>query len=159
MPYSPLFTRTLEGWTFNSSYPRIFGRPWTYLLTEAQKEALEERLNHVVLMSRVLVFMFVVLGALALFIVPDFADQLEAGSPEAWLLAWVVFIVLTRALILPAAFFVRHLVLQPTLRAARCIGPAQPDWLGSILLLEMIKRYTERKSARVLIIWIALYFS
>jgi hypothetical protein len=30
-----LFTRTLEGWTFNSSYPRIFGRPWTYLLTSS----------------------------------------------------------------------------------------------------------------------------
>ena len=39
-----LFTRAPEGWTFNSSYPRIFGRPWTYLLTEAQKETLEERL-------------------------------------------------------------------------------------------------------------------
>jgi hypothetical protein len=26
-----LFTRTPEGWTFNSSYPRIFGRPWTDL--------------------------------------------------------------------------------------------------------------------------------
>jgi hypothetical protein len=69
--------------------PANFGRPWTYLLTEPQKEALEGRLNHVVLMSRALVFMFVVLGAFALFIVPDFVDRLEAGSLETWLLACV----------------------------------------------------------------------
>jgi hypothetical protein len=93
--------------------PANFGRPWTYLLTEPQKEALEGRLNHVVLMSRALVFMFVVLGAFALFIVPDFVDRLEAGSLETWLLACVVYIVLTSALILLAVFFVRYRFVPP----------------------------------------------
>src|SRR5467141_3831463 len=74
-----LFTRTPEGWTFNSSCPRFFGRPWTYLLTEAQKEALEQRLNRFVLMSLVLVIMLVALGDFVLFRVPGFADRLEAA--------------------------------------------------------------------------------
>jgi len=47
----------------------MFGQPSTYLLTGTGKAALEERLNHVVLWSRVLVFIFVVSGALALFMV------------------------------------------------------------------------------------------
>ena len=47
----------------------MFGQPSTYLLTGAEKSALEERLNPVVLWSRVLVFIFVVSGALALFMV------------------------------------------------------------------------------------------
>jgi hypothetical protein len=151
-----LFTRAPEGWTFNSSYPRIFGRPWTYLLTEAQKEALEQRPNRFVLMSLVLVIMLVALGDFVLFRVPDFADRLEAGSPEAWLLVFVVWIVIASTLIIPAIFFIRHRVIQSTLRTARRIGPAQPDWLGFIILKKMIRRYTERKSAKVLITWIAL---
>ncbi len=149
-----LFAHTPEGWTFNSSYPRFFGRPWTYLLTEAQKEALEERLNHVALMIPVLVFMFValsaVLGAFGLF--HDFVHRLEAGSPGSWLLACVVYVVLTSALI-SALFFVRHRVIESVLRTARRIGPAQPDWLGFIILKKMIRRYMERKSAKILIIW------
>ncbi len=147
-----LFTRAPEGWTFNSSYPRIFGRPWTYLLTEAQKEALEQRLNRFVLMSLVLVIMLVALGDFVLFRVPGFADRLEAGSPEAWLLVFVVWIVIASTLIIPAIFFIRHRVIQSTLRTAMRIGPAQPDWLGFIILKKMIRR----KSAKVLIIWSAL---
>lgn len=50
------FKRTPEGWAFKSAYPRIFGQPSTYLLTDAEKAALEERLKRVVLRSRVLVF-------------------------------------------------------------------------------------------------------
>jgi hypothetical protein len=149
-----LFTRAPEGWTFNSSYPRIFGRPWTYLLTDAQKEALEQRLNRFVLMSRVLVIILVALGDFVLFRVPGFADRLEAGSPGAWLLVFVVWIVIASTLIIPAIFFIRHRVIQSTLRTARRIGPAQPYGLG--ILIEMIKLYMERKSARVLIIWIVL---
>src|SRR5258708_6960369 len=147
-----LFTRAAEGWTFNSSYPRIFGRPWTYLLTEAQKEALEQRLNRFVLMSLVLVIMLVALGDFVLFRVPGFADRLEAGSPGA-LLVFAVWIVIASTLIIPAIFFIRHRVIQSTLRTARRIGPAQPDWLGFIILKRMIRRYMERKSAKVLIIW------
>ena len=154
-----LFKRTPEGWTFNSSYPRIFGPPPTYLLTDAQKAALEQRLNRVVLMSHVLVFMLIALGVFALFIVPDFADQLEAGSPGAWLLACVVWIVLASTLI-TAIFFIRHRVIESVLCTARRLGSAQPYRLGFILI-GMIKRYTEIKSAKVLMIWIvvALLFS
>jgi len=148
------FKRTPEGWTFNSSYPRMFGQPSTYLLTDAQKAALEESLYRVVLRSRVLAFILVALSVFALFMVPDFANRLEAGSPMAWFLACVVWIVLTSALIL-SAIFARYRVFQPVLRAARCIGLAQPEQTGTILL-EMIKRYTERKPAKALIIWIAL---
>ena len=40
------FKRTPEGWTFDSRYPRIFSwRRWTYLLTDAQKERLAERIR------------------------------------------------------------------------------------------------------------------
>jgi hypothetical protein len=149
-----LFKRAPEGWTFNSSYPRIFGPPSTYLLTDAQKAALEQRLNRVVLMSHVLVFVLIALGVFALFIVPDFADQLEAGSPGAWLLACVVWIVLAATLI-TAIFFIRHRVIESVLCTARRLGSAQPSRLG-FALIEMIKRYTEMKSAKVLMIWIAV---
>jgi hypothetical protein len=152
-----LFTRTPDGWTFNSSYPRIFGRPWRYLLTEAQKETLEKRLNRLTLMVHVGVWVMIALGTFALIVVRDFANQLFAGLLEAWLLAGIVWIALWGALI-PAVLFVRYRVVQPTLHAARCVGPVQPDWLGFVILKEMIKRYTERKSAKALIIWIALGF-
>src|SRR5262252_267692 len=149
------FKRTPEGWRFKSSYPRIFGPPSAYLLTDAQKAALEERLNRYVLMSLVLAVMLAVLNAFTLFItVPDFGDQLEAGSPKAWLLACVLGIVLASPLT-AALFFIRHRVIESVLCTARRVGPAQPDRFGFILI-EMIKRYTERKSAKVLIIWIAL---
>jgi hypothetical protein len=152
-----LFTHTPEGWTFNAPYPRFFSRPSTYLLTDAQKATLEERLNRSVLMVYVGVFVLIALdavaGAFALF--PDFVHRLEAGSPGAWLLACVVYVVFSSALI-SALFFVRHRVVQSVLCAARRIGPAQPDWLGFIILKKMIRRYTERKSAKVLIIWSGL---
>ena len=123
-------------------------------LSAAQKAALEQRVNRVVLTSHVLVFMLIALGVFALFIVPDFADQLEAGSPGAWLLACVVWIVLTSTLI-TAIFFIRHRVIESVLCTARRLGSAQPYRLGFILI-EMIKRYTEIKSAKVLMIWIAV---
>jgi polyferredoxin len=127
-----LFKRTPEGWTFNSSYPRIFGRPSIYLLTDAQKAALEERLNRVMLMVLVLVCMLVVLCVVVLFImVPDFAHRLDAGSLGAWFLLCVVSIVLTTAVILPAILFARHRVVRPVLGAARRIGPAQPEQPGT----------------------------
>ena len=154
-----LFTRTPEGWTFNSPYPRFFGRPSIYLRTEAQKETLENRLNRFVLRSTFLVFMFVALVVVPVLVsFPDFLDQLEAGSPEAWLLACAVYIVPMSALILPAVFFVRHRILQLTLGAARCIGPAQPDRLGFIFVKKVIMRYTERKSVKVLIILTTFLF-
>jgi hypothetical protein len=149
------FKRTPEGWTFKSSYPRIFGPPSTYLLIDAQKAALEERLNRLVLMSIVLAFMLAGVGDFTLLImVPDFGDQLVAGSPKAWLLACVVWIVLASPLA-AALFFIRNRVIGSVLCTARRVGPAQPDRLGFILI-ETIKRFTERKSAKVLIIWIAL---
>jgi hypothetical protein len=43
---SKMFKRTPEGWTLDSPYPQIFGwRRWTYLLTDAQKERLAERIR------------------------------------------------------------------------------------------------------------------
>src|SRR5215467_6149498 len=123
-----LFKRTPEGWTFNSSCPRIFG-PWsTYLLTDAQKAALEERLNRFSLMLAAFVFMLIVSGAFTLFMVPDFAHQLEVGSPGAWLLACIVWIVVARTLI-SALLLICHGVIQSALRGSGCIGTAQPDWL------------------------------
>ena len=147
------FQLTPEGWTFDSSYPRSFGPLSTYLLTDAQKSALEKRLNRLALSSLVLVFMLIGLGVFALFIFPDFADQLEAGLPGAWLLVVVLWIVLTSALVL-SAVFIRHRVVEPVLCTARRVGSAKPHGLGILIL--MIKRYTEIKPAKVLIIWIAI---
>ena len=150
-----LFKRTPEGWTFKSAYPQIFRPLSTYLLTDAEKAVLEERLNHHVLMSLVLVFVLAGLGDFTLLImVPDFGDQLEAGSPKAWLLACVFGIVLASPLA-AALFFIRHRVIGSVLCTARRVGPAPPDRPGFILI-ETMKRYAERKSAKVLIIWIAL---
>lgn len=149
------FKRAQEGWTFNSSYPRVFGQPSIYLLTDAQKAALEESLYRVVLWSRVLAFVLVGLSVFALFMVPDFANRLDAGSPGMWLLVCVVSIVLASVLV-PLVLFIRHRAIQPVLRAARYIGPAQPDWLGFVILKDMVKLYMERKSVKVLIIWTAL---
>jgi hypothetical protein len=151
-----LFKRTPEGWTFNASYPRYFG-PWsTYLLTDLQKAALEEGLNRFVLMAIILACTLgVLLGVFVQFMVPDFADRLVADSPGAWLLLGVVSIVLTSVLA-PSAHFFRHRVIESVLCTARRIGPARPDWLGFIRLVETIKRCTERRSARVLIIWTVL---
>ena len=43
---SKMFKRTPDGWTLDSPYPRIFNwRRWTYLLTDAQKERLAERMR------------------------------------------------------------------------------------------------------------------
>src|SRR5260370_38185962 len=99
-----LFARTPEGWTFNSSYPRFFGRPWTYLLTEAQKEALEQRLNRgtfVLLLS-----VFVLLAALVAFVhfrFPDFVDRLEACSPPLCLILGALWFAGHAAVLLSAA--------------------------------------------------------
>jgi len=151
-----LFKRTPEGWTFNASYPRFFG-PWsTYLLTDLQKAALEQRLDRFVLMAIISTCpLAVLLGVFVQFMVPDFADRLIADSPGAWLLLCVVSIVLT-SVVAPSAHFFRHRVIESVLCTARRIGPAQPDWLGFIRLVETIKRCAERRSARVLIIWTVL---
>jgi uncharacterized membrane protein (DUF485 family) len=149
-----LFKRAPEGWTFISSYPRIFGPPSTFVLTDAQKAALEKRLNRfVLLMSLVVVSISLILGVFASFMFPDLADQLEAGSPGAWLLVSVVFVVLTSAPV-SAIFLIRPRVIEPVLCTARRVGPAQPYGFG--ILIEIIKRYTEIKSSKVLIIWIVV---
>lgn len=128
-----LFKRAPEGWTFISSYPRIFGPPSTYVLTGTQKVALEERLNRfALLMSLAPVFISLVLGVFASFLLLDLADQLEAGSPGAWLLVSVVFIVFTSAPV-SAIFLIRPIVIEPVLSTARRIGPAQPYGLGILI--------------------------
>jgi hypothetical protein len=151
-----LFTRTPEGWTFNAPYPRFFSRPSTYLLTDAEKATLEQRLGRSVLILQSVSLMMVMASAVLMsFWVPHLMDGLDAGSLDAWLLFFLLVIVLAIALI-PAIFFVRHRVVQSVLCAARRIGPAQPDWLGFIILKKVIRRYTERKSAKALIIWSGL---
>jgi hypothetical protein len=129
------FKRTPEGWTFNSSYPRIFGRPSTYLLTDAQKATLTERLGRTLLISRVSALALAVAsGVLAAFSTPDFVSRLDAGSLEAWLLVFVVAIALASVLVAAIAFVSRRAV-QPVLCTARRVGPAQPDRLGRPHLL------------------------
>jgi hypothetical protein len=151
-----LFKRTPEGWTFNSPYPRILGPRSAYLLTESQKATLEERLNRVHLVILVLAFMLVALSVVPVLVrFPDFAHQLEAGTPWAWLLFSVNVIVVATVLI-PAIIFAQYIAVRPVLRAASRIGSAQTDWIGFSILLEMIKRYTERKSVKALIIWISI---
>jgi hypothetical protein len=70
---------------------------------------------------------------------------------EACLLVFVVRIVLASTLV-SAVFFIRHRVIQPLLRTVRVLDLHCPDRLG-FMLMKMIKRYTERKSAKALIIW------
>jgi len=64
--------------------PRMFGRPATFQLTDALKAALEERLNRMMLMARVSVFIFAVLGAFALFSVADFACPHDTLVPAVF---------------------------------------------------------------------------
>ena len=117
------FTRTPQGWTFKSRYPRMFGQPSTYLLTDAEKAALEERLNRVMLRALVLAFILLVFCVFALLMVRDFVLRLGADTLEAELLRWIVSIVIASVLI-PVLFFMRHRAVQPVLRTARRIGPA-----------------------------------
>jgi hypothetical protein len=79
-----------KGGTFKSAYPLIFRPLSTHLLTDAQKEALEQRLNRYVLMSLVPAFMLAGLVDFTLFIM---ARDLDAGSPTSWLRVGVVGIV------------------------------------------------------------------
>jgi hypothetical protein len=151
-----LFTRTPEGWTFNSPYPRILRPSSAYLLTDTQKAALEERLNRGHLMLLVLAFMLVVLSVVPVLVrFPDFVHQLEAGMSWAWFLFCVNTIVVATVLI-PTIVFANHRAVRPALRTARRIGPAQRDWLGFIK--EDDQAVHGRKSAKVVSIWIALLF-
>ena len=79
-----------KGGTFKSAYPLIFRPLSTHLLTDAQKEALEQRLNRYVLMSLVSAFMLVGLVDFTLFIV---VRDLDADTPTSWLRVGVVGIV------------------------------------------------------------------
>src|SRR5215472_5911262 len=86
---SKMFTRTPEGWTFDSRYPRIFSwRRWTYLLTDAQKERLAERMRRGLrTMYLATIGLCFQLGFLVAFWspkLPDFLRSLLVGSPGAW---------------------------------------------------------------------------
>src|SRR5215831_16831800 len=108
-----LFTRTPEGWTFNSPHPRFFGRPSAYLLTDSQKATLEERLNRVHLMLLVFAFTLVAFGVVPVVVrFPDFAHQLEAGTPWALFLMCVIAIVIATVLV-PAILFANYRGVQP----------------------------------------------
>ena len=143
-----LFKRTPEGWAFDSPYPRIFSwRRRTYLLTDAQKERLAERLRRRMRKMRVAIVgsSFLLAIALAFWIrkLPDFLHSLLAGSPRAWLLLCLAYVLtcFTLVTLVPIA---QYRLVHPVLRAARLmvVGPAGP--------LVPIRLVAETTSARAL---------
>jgi len=122
-----LFKQTPEGWTFDSTYPRIFGRRrWTYLLTDAQKERLTEGLRRWVRTAALTTIGFAILLAIPLaFRFSDFLRSLLAGSPRAWLLLCLV-LMLVWGTLATAVFIAKKRWFHPVLRDARRIGPAGP---------------------------------
>jgi hypothetical protein len=127
-----LFKRTPEGWTFDSPYPRIFSRRrWTYLLMDAQKERFTERLRRGLRTMYLVTIGSCVLAAILIAFwfpsLPDLLRSLMAGSPRAWLLLCLVYLLPCGALV--AVVFINHYrLVHPVLRDARRIGPAGPGW-------------------------------
>ena len=127
---SKMFKRTPEGWTFDSPYPRIFSqRRWTYLLTDAQKESLAERLRRRMRKMQLVIVGFGFLLAVPLTFwftkLPDFLRSLLAGSPGAWLLLCLVYVTLA-TLVFITAFITHYRLVHPMLRDAHRIRPASP---------------------------------
>jgi hypothetical protein len=141
-----LFKRTPEGWTFDSLYPRIFSpRRWTYLLTDAQKERLAERLRHGLRTAYLVTIGSCVLAAIPLTFwfpkLPDLLRSLMAGLPRAWLLLCLVYL-LTCCTLVTAVFINHYRLVHPVLRDARRMGPADSVW--------SIRLMAETTSARAL---------
>jgi hypothetical protein len=114
-----LFKRAPDGWTFNSPYPRLLWRPSTYLLTDAQKAILLERLRRALRVVRLLRFFVVPTCLLILvtttFLVPHLLDSLNAGSLGAWLLFSLLVLFLASVLI-PLIGIIHYSAVQPVLR-------------------------------------------
>jgi hypothetical protein len=144
---SKMFKRTPEGWTFDSPYPRIFSwRRWTYLLTDVQKERLAERMRRglrtTYLVTIGLCFLLAIPLAFWIRKLPDFLRSFVAGSPGAWLLLCVVFVLVSGTLPATGVFITQKRFVHPVLRDARRIGPAGP--------LVPIRLMAETTSARSL---------
>jgi hypothetical protein len=125
-----VFKRTPEGRTFHSPYPRIFSRRrWTYLLTDAQKERLAERLHRRVrnmqLVMVGLCFLLAIPFAFWVRKLPDFLRSLLAGSPPAWLLLCLVY-ALTFVALITLVSIAHYRLAHPVLRDACRIGRAGP---------------------------------
>lgn len=144
-----LFRRAPGGWTFNSPYPRIFSRQLsTYLLTDVEKERLAGGLRRGLQKVQIVLFGVCVLAAVPLaFRLPDVLRALRAGSPGAWLLVFLVF-VLIGGMLASAVVITHYRLIHPILRGARRIGPADPDSVISLL--------TETTPARKRIVRLAL---
>ena len=129
--------------------PRIFSRQRsTYLLTDVEKERLAGRLRRGLRKVQIALFAVCVLGAVPLaFWLPDVLRALRAGSPGAWLLFFLVF-VLIGGMLASAVAITHYRLIHPTLRAARRMGPADP---GSVIRL-----LTETTPVRARIVRVAL---
>ena len=151
------FKRTPEGWTFDSRYPRIFSwRRWTYLLTDAQKERLAERMRRglrtMYLATIGLCFLLGFLVAFWFRKLPDFLRSLLVGSPGAWLLLCVVLVLVYGTLAATGVFITQKRV-HPVLRDARRIGPA-----GPVSALRLMAETTSASSltGRLILVTLAL---
>jgi len=148
-----LIKRTPEGWTFDAPYPPGFNRRrWTYLLTDAQKERLTEGLRLWMRTMTLVLVGLIILGAIPLAIwrtkLPDLLRALLAGSPGAWLLLCLVFVLFYGSFTAIGAFITQKRFVHPVLRDARRIGPAGP--------LVPIRLIAETTSARSLMRWLIL---
>src|SRR5262245_48690205 len=99
-----LLKRVPGGWTLHSNYPRPFARHrWTYLLTEKEKERFARGFR----MIRWILW----LDILAVFLViatcdPNLAVHLALGWPQAWLLFFLLVLLLAGTLFLAYYLFV-----------------------------------------------------
>jgi hypothetical protein len=136
-----LLKRVPEGWTFDSNYPRPFARQrWTYLLTEKEKDTLALGFR----MIRWILW----LDVLAVFLViaicdPNLAVHLALGWPRAWLLFFLLVLLLAGTL-----FLAYYLFIWRPLRTARRIGRA--PHLSTIMFI------ADRYTVRTLIVWMII---
>ena len=159
---SKMFKRTAEGWTLESPYPQIFSwRRWTYSLTDAQKERLVERMRRGVRTTYlVTIGLCVVPVATPLAFrfrqLPDFLRSLVAGSPSAWLLLCLVFVLFYGSFTAIGAFITQKRFVHPVLRDARRIGPADP-----LVPTRLIAEMTSARSltGRLILVTLALLAS
>jgi len=79
---------------------------------------------------------------------PDFLRSLLIGSPGAWLLLCLVFVLVFGTLAATGVFIIQKRLVQPMLRDAHRIGPAGP--------LVPIRLIAETTSARSLMRWLIL---
>ena len=142
-----LFKRVPEGWMFDSPYPRVFGRRrWTYLLTDAQKDKLAERLRRWQQTATLVTIGLIILLAIPLAVwvekLPDLLGLLLTGAPRAWLTLFLGFVLLYATLAVMFFIAKKHLI-PPVLRDARRIGRA-----GPVSVIRLMAELTSRRELR-----------